>query len=565
MFSKRAPLAAVGVFLACAGASLMVPSLPLRLSLPALLLLVALVIPERFVEESLRTFTLVAVWVWVAGCLLAAPAGSARTIAFALVTLGLALGLPAAAAGLRAASYFTLPLDTGLAIGSAFLAILGLALGFLWPQRIPVRLHALSILLGVTLGGYLISRNGAGEKERLRRAAAVGLILAGAACLVGLGLWRTAALRAQRLESGGEVAAALRASNEEVTWTRALGLPGIMADALRRRARVCGRAGDLAARRQALREIAALDPADLATLHDLFLLALDDRDGSPELLEIFRRLPDGMLDAASAGRVAARALHTGSWEVFSRAWRLSGGRLPAQDLDPGKLAVAGEALYFRGDHRTAADLLRRSLEERHDWNVSRVLIFALLREGRAGEAREILAAVETTGHETEAAWLQARIAHGEVQAPGAGGASFAGILKLTGCRLESAAAVSGGEVTVSFAWEVLAPVPPDWRVFVHARQEVYGGFFFQGDHEFGDVGHPARELECGSRFEYTVRFPVPQLAPLGDYSVVVGLWDGRENRPVVPVPPLPPGFRITAGDRVRLEPGLRIGAKRSLE
>jgi hypothetical protein len=107
--------------------------------------------------------------------------------------------------------------------------------------------------------------------------------------------------------------------------------------------------------------------------------------------------------------------------------------------------------------------------------------------------------------------------------------TFGGRLCLLKCRPVLSTVWPGGKLSLFFEWESIAPVDPGWRVFVHCRKRVYGGMFFQGDHRFQDVGQPPGDWAVGAKCAYTLDIAVPDNSSPGEYSILVGVWDGTDR------------------------------------
>jgi len=112
------------------------------------------------------------------------------------------------------------------------------------------------------------------------------------------------------------------------------------------------------------------------------------------------------------------------------------------------------------------------------------------------------------------------------------GVVFDASLQLVTAALSDTAPAPGDTVDVRFAWRLLRPLPPDWRVFVHVRQRTYGGYLLQYDHAFADVGIDVAAWLPGEVRRTTLPLAIPEDTPRSRALLLVGIWDGDRNRPV---------------------------------
>jgi len=111
------------------------------------------------------------------------------------------------------------------------------------------------------------------------------------------------------------------------------------------------------------------------------------------------------------------------------------------------------------------------------------------------------------------------------------GIVFDGRLQLLSAVLSETKVRPGGAAEVRFAWRLLEPLPPEWRVFVHLRQRTYGGYLLQYDHAFADVGIDVDAWPAGEVRRYSLPLSIPEDTPASRAVLLIGIWDGKRNRP----------------------------------
>ena len=111
-------------------------------------------------------------------------------------------------------------------------------------------------------------------------------------------------------------------------------------------------------------------------------------------------------------------------------------------------------------------------------------------------------------------------------------ARFAGGLTLLGYDLPQAKVKRGAEVTVNWYWRCWARPPLDYYIFVHLRGP---GRTLNYDHLLNHGRLSMPDMKPGQVVRENYRLKIPDSAPAGEYSLVVGLWDPRFTGKGVPI------------------------------
>jgi hypothetical protein len=434
----------------------------------------------------------------------------------------------------------------------------------------------------------------AGAGDLGRRSVLCGTAIVSVAFLGTAGTLAVCRARAARWAERKAIAEAARWAEREQRFAEGLRIPGAITAALRRQALLARAAGDERAWLARMREAAARDPRDIETHRDLLRAGVSGKIPDAEFLSHFAALPPAAIAKADAEAALAAGLRTRDWAAFTKAWPLCGESPPWDAADIAEWLVAAKALYFLGQFEPArAILLRVHGVGMADWEAVRMLVEMEGRARRADGIRRILETPLAIPHKVETLYLQSVAAKQEGRSgeerrllreigkldprhygarrrlcelgeKGDGdpllrvdGVDFAAGLRLLACKVDGSPAQRGENLRIGFVWEARSAVA-DCTVFVHVRQDVYGGMMFQGDHRFGGFGIRAAEWPVGETRSYTLEVPVPRGVRPGTYRVVVGLWDGRANRRAAG--PTASGSPLHAlyGNRVRVAGALRV-------
>ena len=111
-------------------------------------------------------------------------------------------------------------------------------------------------------------------------------------------------------------------------------------------------------------------------------------------------------------------------------------------------------------------------------------------------------------------------------------ARFAGGLTLLGYDFPQAGAKRGAELTVNWYWRCWARPPLDYYIFVHLRGP---GRTLNYDHLLDHGRLAMTDMKPGQVVRENYRLKIPDDAPAGEYSLVVGLWDPRFTGKGVPI------------------------------
>jgi len=106
------------------------------------------------------------------------------------------------------------------------------------------------------------------------------------------------------------------------------------------------------------------------------------------------------------------------------------------------------------------------------------------------------------------------------------GAVLEGSLELLGATFSSPSVGLQGEVEVSYYFRVLRPTSRRWKVFVHMETPHHRIETARTDHEAAGGVFPTNTWRVGDIVRDTHRIKVPLFTPLGDYSLLIGLFVG---------------------------------------
>jgi hypothetical protein len=584
--------------LAGLAATLSIPWLPWRAAFPVIpLLLLGLWWRRRADRRRWGYFLAYALFWMISSVCVAAARHPNPPLAAALMTAAWLVALPRVWQGVRTMRATGFAPALGIAAGAGLLAGLHFMLAEFRRGGAALQWTPIAMLAGGGASAYFAAvAPDESAAERWRWIPLGGLGAAALALLALVGLWGGASLKAGAGETTGRLAQARYWAQIESAVAQSLDIRWARIAAGHRQARLALRAGDRAVWRTTLQRTLAAEPRDAkaaAALLQDSLTARHDRDA----LFYFRLLADAAAPPDVAQRLLLPAARCADGEALVRAWRLALRQAPA-DGSAADWALLGKRLYYAGEKEGARQALRKgALTDALDWPALRIYaciagdaeeyrglerrLRAITDGPNAGEAaylRAILAQragrnqlersclyqtlrlqPEHLGAQRRLAALDASEAH--VSAATRAGIEVEGVLRLIECRVSTGELRAGDTLAVRFVWEALAPVIPEWRVFLHLRQERYQGAMIQGDHRFGDVGRAPEEWAIGVPFRYETAVRLPAAVAPGRYSLLVGIWDGHRNRSAKRVGSRPGSLQLLDGNRICVQRGILIRAK----
>jgi hypothetical protein len=108
-------------------------------------------------------------------------------------------------------------------------------------------------------------------------------------------------------------------------------------------------------------------------------------------------------------------------------------------------------------------------------------------------------------------------------------ATFGGQIRLLGYATERGEARSGGSLTVTLAWQALAPVGVDYSV-VTVLKDRNGQPVEQNQRGLGGGGEGTSAWEAGRWVFRTSALAIRERTPPGEYTLAVGLYDSKARK-----------------------------------
>ena len=586
----------LGLLTAGAACAMTMPVIPFRISVLCIPLFLSVLALRGQFPGEIRFVAFLYGFFWMAGCVITASAAGLQHFPVGIFSAALLVLSFFMIRGLARPGFYRQYLD-GVIASALVLAFL-LAVVMFARAGTPVRdplavVHMLVIFAAVFLVSAGVSDQDAPDRSRSVMLAALSIPLA--AFLLTLGYWQTAGIMARNCIAENRLSEAAGWTARERKIAAALDLKSAVSSALYRQAEIAGRAGNSDRRQKMLAVIARNDPADKKAVRELFLHSLLNQTNRQESLEYFKLLAGEPVEKEYADKILPVAYSAGDWQSFVRAVGLLPETSAPQSLGGIDWVDAAKAVYYRGDSNTAERLLHGLVTGgRGDWECVRILFHIYLSSKRMEDAEKLLNDANSSGHGAETAYFRSLLSHskGEQESekkflqevlqsepahfgarrrlkqagmisdaeplPGADGIVFEYVYRLLECTASRQTVETGGKFNLSFCWEILAPADPRWKVFVHVRQNVYGGFFFQADHKFGDACRLPAGNVTGSLLKYEAGVSVPSNAPPGDYSITVGIWDGVGNRNAAQEGDGAGAMRVVKGNRVLVAPGIVV-------
>lgn len=563
------------------GAMLAAPWTPLRVSAAcAVPLFAGLFFAPRFRTEF-RVLWLFYGWFSLSAIAIVSIhySNGAGGIPLALVAIGQAL---AVAATLRMPKLKSEPssiLGPGVAGGclimAIFLAILQLT-GYTGDAAMgPTPITLLFIL---AVGAFIAARSAKADMapRPMNSAMCVGLSLPVLISIFMFGVWWTARTNVEYHLQNGDATAAARWNDREISSANLLGVGKWRATAFLHGAAIYEQNPFFYP--VYLRHALTVDPLNIPANQRMLETALRGNDYD-RAMQCFTRLPDGSVSPYTAHALLAPLATRTDWPSFFRAWRRASPLIPAwsnltdtaatdpraryrlpSDIDWNRVMVA---VYHHGEFGIVAEIAALcEVASTNAWPMRRTHVMSLHHskspriaeeklvescEGRIPAESSYMAALidqELRPAATNAAkslmektlrlnpshygarrWLARQ--GGELTSDPlvlAPGVTFPGKLRLVDCEATPLRVAPGAAITVTSWWEILGPVDPSWKVFLHMRRNIRDGNYFQGDYLFSEVVGD-RPWMIGELFKHERTVPVPPTAPAGEYRVVIGLWD----------------------------------------
>ena len=516
---------------------LVAPFLPLRSALPAALLLIAMILTHvKSRAASFRTASAYTLF-WMVGCVVSAQHGPHNAAAIALLFVGMLLLLPAFLHGIRRCSETPHRIDLGVAGAAVACTVLLLAAGLSHhPPQADTRIKIIALLIGGITSWFAVRGAETTDSRRQGRLLCGIIFLVTIAALFNaLVLIGTTSLARIDAKRGKVKDAFLREESVHRLAVR-LELHSLGAASLERQidlAKVLNDAALIRAKSQALALLTDAPDAWRWLMQD----ALRTEDPS-RALEAFMHLNDKEVSDQDAAAILGTAMRERDLAATFKAWRTLRDRMPPLQIDKAVQIDWGRKLYFNGHYGFSEVCLQSGLEpDSAHWDAVRLLWQLYRSSGRYAQAAALLDQQHPPPqHAAEAAYLRTQLAGPSADKPpeqatestGSGGL-FAGTLRLLDAHPIDASANIGGAAIVRFEWRTTAPVNPRWKVFVHVREQEYGGCFFQSDHRFADLGRVPRDWALGTTLTYDLEVAIPPHATPGRFSILVGVWDGQKR------------------------------------
>lgn len=114
-------------------------------------------------------------------------------------------------------------------------------------------------------------------------------------------------------------------------------------------------------------------------------------------------------------------------------------------------------------------------------------------------------------------------------------ANFADKIMLQGYNMNPATAITPGDlVSLTLFWSVLNPIPQDYSVFLHVRNQA-GTTIAQFDYQPFGGSYPTSTWQPNQFFTDKQEFPVPPDLPPGQYDLLIGFYNPQslERLPLV--------------------------------
>ena len=515
------------------------PLLPLRLALPACALLAALFYFRT--DRRVGGFRVAGAYAlfWMLACIVMNHGnGAQQPWTLLLLLAGLCLMAPAILRGFQTSKDQPNMMDIGVA-GSAIAIVSILLMAGLGPHPVNADSRARLVMpLMVGISAWFASRGALrADAPRCRKVLLVSFAAVTAASLIPTCRLAMTSTTARHHAARGNIVSAFRAELAYERLASQLGMASAQVASLRRQADLAGTMNNRSLRRTKLRALTQLTDDGKA-----WRWLLDDalECNEPSLaIEAFMHIPSPEVSHEHALRIAAMAASDRNPAAFRKVWAVLGDEIPESALPHETLQDWGRSGYFEGDADFAMFCLVRSLQtDTAPWDALRLLWQLYVDAEAYGNAEALLDAYRRGDqHAEEFAYLRSEIRSRKsgplsslppCQESGALGV-FAGSLHLVGASPPPDPVFEGHPATVRFEWRTTGPVNPKWKVFVHLREQLYGGSFFQFDHRFADVGRLPSEWALGTAFTYDHHMPLPMEATPGRYAILVGVWDGKHR------------------------------------
>ncbi len=533
---------------------LVVPTLPFRSTLPAVVLLLLLIVQFRFSITSAYALF------WMMGCVLTATPGEHNDVALVLLFTGLILFAPSAASGMRQACITPFQrTDIGIIAATVACMLILLASSLAaHPPHADTRLIIMTLLAGGVTLWFAVRETGETSGTTMRH---FQCILFSVVTLLSLcstiGLLATTGLAKVHARRGNDPCSLHWEQISEQLATR-LELKGAIVSSLRRQVTLAEATTNTVLKRAILHTL-------VGHIYDesAWRWLMNDsitRNRKAAALDAFMNLKNGAVSPHEASTLLEVAVADVHLPATFKCWRILGDQMPKISLPAEALLDTGRDFFFEGKLSFSEYCLKQGLESKPgEWDAVRNLCHIYISEARFDEADALIKAYPLHPlHARETAFLTSKIAKfraskadSNLPDSDAVHARFGDSLELLDVGMDFNPGRIGSETSLRFRWKAIAPVNPHWKVFVHVREQIYEGFFFQSDHRFVDVGFSPKARELGTPFAYDLKIQIPTNAPTGNYTVLVGIWNGQKRIRVTPPHPTI-NSRIIADDQLEI-------------
>ncbi|MBT3193355.1 MAG: hypothetical protein HN341_12450 [Verrucomicrobia bacterium] len=513
--------------------------LSLREAIPSVVLLPILFLSARSSRSSYFRIAISYAIFWMASCLLAVGCdGRNSLLSVVALATGALLVAPSALHGLVASRRQPQRMDVGVAAAAAAVAAI-LLISTLGPNSpsMGTRLRLVALLAG----GILAWFSGRGLQAPLSRSSrllcSALFVLITLAALQPVFKLLMADKLARHHAARGLVHRALKREQDCEQLAVQLKIDSALAATLRRQAALAESTANTERQRSkllAVTDLAYDEKAWLWLMHNGLTEA-----NAQQALNAFMHLASDSIRSEEARPIIDIAVSEQHHPAFLKLWRILGDQLFECALPRDLILDWGRAAYFNEAPAFAMLCLTHGLEGHESaWDAVRMLWQLHM------DAHDFIAAEATLSRYSpppqfteEALVLQTETARRAKQSPAPlnmsthsmVAARFAEAVQLLTTELVTPSLHGGDTVTMRFTWRALKPVSTDWKVFLHFRQERYGGHFFQADHRFGDVACQPSQWAIGSDISYELDIPIPRTSAPDTYAILVGIWDGQQR------------------------------------
>lgn len=526
----------VSLVLAGISAVIVIPFIPLRISAPGAVLFLILFFTRNGINNHFLQLLLFYSWLWLVSCVVVSSSDILTATAMFCMALSIVLIIPMTIVGLKSRKSSCSVVDAGVVAASMILLLVVVGLVLTGQSESANVFYLLTLIAFISFFIYFavhgICAEGRGVQIKKVITLVVGIVLL--SCFITPVRWLVVRNKAILYENEEKYEQAFQTAEIEQRLASSLQLNRAYDSALHRRVRLSDNLNNDELRYHVLRQLVLHNSDETKAVQDLFHYCLNKTGREEECLEYFVQLPDSHISDSDATAMLLLSYDRKEWRIFAKAWPLTVTSTRKNISDEMDLCEVGKALYFAREESVALEILDNLVSRKcADWDAVRIVTMIHLLAGETQKARDALNTVSLPEHVAEAAYLHSMITgveQNDVSFPlTEEGIIYDGVIRLVQCRIVTPKVKQGGKLKISFIWEAIKPVNPLWRVYVHIRQRVYGGGFFQGDHRFTDNGRKTDGWPMGKEMSYEIDIPVPKNIAPGEYSVDIGLWDGTRQ------------------------------------